>query len=158
GLVAKHVYARDLIIDAVAKVACQWQSETKTKLKAVDGAASKLKLRTTPVTCVGPDPAKVIDKHPAPAIQTVEYADFTLGSTDAGRAKWVESYCRDMMKRRIPVHPAFIIKRRLTGEDTEIADISADVRGMFVVIYDDMIRTGGSAISAARAYLERGAL
>lgn len=78
--------------------------------------------------------------------------DFVLASTDAGRAKWVESLANDM---RVPA--AFVYKRRLDGEHTQLTGISADVKGKNVIIYDDMIRTGGSLIQAAKAYKEAGA-
>ncbi len=155
GLVAKHVYARDLIIGAVADLARQWQEQSGKALRATTRTATKK---------VKPETVK-LRACPAPSLDQMlgggngaSLVDFTLGSTDAGRAKWVESYCCDMVRKGIPVHPAFIIKRRVSGEETEVADISADVAGKFVVIYDDMIRTGGSAISAARAYLHKGAL
>jgi ribose-phosphate pyrophosphokinase len=78
--------------------------------------------------------------------------DFVLASTDAGRAKWVESLARDL-----GVNPAFVYKRRTSGEDTEVTGVSAQVAGKRVVIYDDMIRTGGSLLDAARAYKDEGA-
>ena len=78
--------------------------------------------------------------------------DFVLGATDAGRAKWVESLANDL-----GVEAGFIFKRRLDDGTTEVAAVAADVQGRKVVIYDDMIRTGGSLIGAARAYLEVGA-
>lgn len=77
---------------------------------------------------------------------------FVLACTDAGRAKWVESLANDM-----GVNGAFVFKRRLSGDETEITSISADVKDKYVIIYDDMIRTGGSLINAARAYKEAGA-
>jgi len=77
---------------------------------------------------------------------------FVLGSTDAGRAKWVESLANDL---RVPA--AFVFKRRTSGETTEVMAVSASLRGETVVIYDDMIRTGGSLMNAARAYREAGA-
>jgi ribose-phosphate pyrophosphokinase len=77
---------------------------------------------------------------------------FVLGATDAGRAKWVESIANDL-----GVEGAFIFKRRHRDGTTEAAAMNADVDGRKVVIYDDMIRTGGSLIGAARAYLEAGA-
>ncbi len=55
------------------------------------------------------------------------------------------------------VNGAFVFKRRTSGEETQITSISADVKGKYVIIYDDMIRTGGSLIHAAEAYLEAGA-
>ncbi|MDX5476968.1 MAG: ribose-phosphate pyrophosphokinase, partial [Cyclobacteriaceae bacterium] len=39
----------------------------------------------------------------------------------------------------------------------EVTSISADVEGKDVVIYDDMVRTGGSLINAAKAYKAAGA-
>lgn len=78
--------------------------------------------------------------------------DFVLASTDAGRAKWVESLANEM-----GVDAAFIYKRRLDGERTQVAGINANVEGRRVIIYDDMIRTGSSLIQAARAYRNAGA-
>jgi ribose-phosphate pyrophosphokinase len=77
---------------------------------------------------------------------------FVMACTDAGRAKWVESLANEM-----GVNAAFVFKRRISGEKTEVTSISADVEGKDVVIYDDMVRTGGSLINAARAYKAAGA-
>ena len=79
--------------------------------------------------------------------------DFVLACTDAGRAKWVESLANDL-----GVEPAFVYKRRLDGSSTEVTGVSAQVAGRRVVIYDDMIRTGGSLLGAAAAYKEAGAV
>ncbi|MCF1752541.1 ribose-phosphate diphosphokinase [Mariniradius sediminis] len=77
---------------------------------------------------------------------------FVMACTDAGRAKWVESLANEM-----GVNAAFVFKRRISGEKTEVTSISADVDGRDVVIYDDMVRTGGSLINAAKAYKNAGA-
>ena len=79
-------------------------------------------------------------------------ADFVLACTDAGRAKWVESLANDL-----GVDAAFVYKRRVSGSETHVTGVSAQVAGKRVVIYDDMIRTGGSLISAAQAYRDAGA-
>ena len=79
-------------------------------------------------------------------------AEFVLACTDAGRAKWVESLANDLR-----VEVAFVYKRR-NGDDTAVTGVSAQVAGKRVVIYDDMIRTGGSLINAARAYRDAGAV
>jgi len=79
-------------------------------------------------------------------------ADFVLGSTDAGRAKWVES-----LANGLGVPAAFVFKRRRGPEETEVTAVSTRLAGESVVIYDDMIRTGGSLINAARAYRDAGA-
>ncbi|WP_338764838.1 ribose-phosphate diphosphokinase [Bernardetia sp. ABR2-2B] len=78
--------------------------------------------------------------------------DFVLASADAGRAKWVESLAFDL-----GVDAAFVYKRRSSGSDTEITGVNADVSNKKVVLYDDMIRTGGSLINAAKVYKEAGA-
>jgi|JI8StandDraft_2_1071088.scaffolds.fasta_scaffold00373_23 ribose-phosphate pyrophosphokinase len=84
--------------------------------------------------------------------QEIAGNDFILACTDAGRAKWVESLANDMN-----VNAAFVFKRRLSGNETVVTGISADVAGKTVIIYDDMIRTGGSLINAAKSYKEAGA-
>lgn len=78
--------------------------------------------------------------------------DFILGATDAGRAKWVESLANDL-----GIDAAFVFKRRVSGDKTEVTALAADVTGKRVVIYDDMIRTGGSLLGAAQAFLDSGA-
>jgi ribose-phosphate pyrophosphokinase len=74
-----------------------------------------------------------------------------IACTDAGRAKWVERLANDLR-----VEAAFVFKRR-HGADTEVTAVSAQVKDRRVVIYDDLIRSGGSLIGAARAYREAGA-
>jgi ribose-phosphate pyrophosphokinase len=78
--------------------------------------------------------------------------DIVLACTDAGRAKWVQSLANDL-----GISAAFIFKRRLDGSRTEVSAVSAQVEGRTVVIYDDMIRTGGSLLNAGRAYRDAGA-
>ncbi|MBL9013722.1 MAG: ribose-phosphate diphosphokinase [Myxococcales bacterium] len=79
--------------------------------------------------------------------------DFVLACTDAGRAKWVESLANDL-----GVAAAFVYKRRVDGSETHVTGVSAQVAGKKVVIYDDMIRTGGSLMQAAEAYRAAGAV
>jgi ribose-phosphate pyrophosphokinase len=79
-------------------------------------------------------------------------SNVVLACTDAGRAKWVESLANDM-----GVPASFVFKRRISGAQTEVSAVSAQVENKNVVIYDDMIRTGGSLLQAARAYLDAGA-
>ena len=75
-----------------------------------------------------------------------------LAATDAGRAKWVER-----LANAISVSAAFVYKRRHDDGTTEVTAVNAPVRGRHVVIYDDMIRSGGSLLGAARAYKAAGA-
>ncbi|MCS7085480.1 MAG: ribose-phosphate diphosphokinase, partial [Bacteroidia bacterium] len=77
--------------------------------------------------------------------------DFVLASTDSGRAAWVAS-----LSREIGCDAGFAYKRR-SGAHTALLGINADVKNRTVVIYDDMIRTGGSLIEAAKAYRDAGA-
>jgi len=86
------------------------------------------------------------------AAQTLAQENFVLASTDAGRAKWVESLANDL-----GVPAAFVYKQRLSGHETAVTGVNADVKGKKVVIYDDMIRTGGSLVQAAKAYKDAGA-
>jgi len=170
GVITRHIYAKSLVIKAVEEAAIAWQRKNQGKhvcetdgavltgsdltgaVPAGDPPQGDLKLRVRNLTCHAPNVDDILTGE-----REFKLTDFTVASTDAGRAKWVESLCRDMAKLKLPVHPAFIIKRRVSGSDTVVADISADVQGKLVVIYDDMIRTGGSAISAAKAYLAKGA-
>lgn len=86
------------------------------------------------------------------AARAIASDGFVLACTDAGRAKWVESLANDM-----GVRAAFVFKRRLSGEKTEVSAVSAQVEGQHVILYDDMIRTGSSLLEAARSYREAGA-
>ena len=77
---------------------------------------------------------------------------YVLACTDAGRAKWVQSLANDLV-----VPASFVFKHREDGTRSDVTAVSAHVKGKTVVIYDDMIRTGGSLMNAARAYLHEGA-
>ncbi len=103
-----------------------------------EGAMRPLHLRATPVILAA---AKRLAQGP-----------FVFACTDAGRAKWVEA-----LANQVGVTASFVFKRRIDARNTEVSAMSAQVHGAHVVIYDDMIRTGGSLIAAARAYLEAGA-
>ena len=112
-------------------------------------SVKKILLRRAGLPLVGGDA-----KARAKALAT----PFVLASTDAGRAKWVESLTTDLVAMGFSAESAFIIKNRKSGTETNVRDISADVEGKLVIIYDDMIRTGGSLDKAAKAYLAKGAL
>ena len=77
---------------------------------------------------------------------------FVLGSTDSGRAKWVESLANDL-----GVPAAFVYKRRSGPTTTAVTAVSTSLDGEHLIIYDDMIRTGGSLMGAAKAYRQAGA-
>jgi ribose-phosphate pyrophosphokinase len=87
-----------------------------------------------------------------PAIESLGLSNLCLASTDMGRAKWVEKFAN-----RLHAPVALIHKRRLSGSQTRVAAVVGDVAGRDVVVYDDMIRSGGSLLQAADAYLQAGA-
>jgi len=80
--------------------------------------------------------------------------DIILASPDAGRAKWVESLALEF-----GVDSTFVLKKR-TGKD-QVELMAIHEKGSFknkkILIYDDMIRTGGSLLKAAEAYRKAGA-
>jgi ribose-phosphate pyrophosphokinase len=86
------------------------------------------------------------------AIRRIAEPPYVVACTDAGRAKWVESLANEL-----GVPASFIFKRRDQDGTTEVTAVSAFCDGRHVVIYDDMIRTGGSLIGAAKAYKAAGA-
>jgi ribose-phosphate pyrophosphokinase len=77
---------------------------------------------------------------------------FVLGAVDAGRAKWVQSLANDM---HVPA--GFVYKMRSDAGQITVSGTNIAVHGLPVVIYDDMIRSGGSIIQAAQAYKAAGA-
>ena len=86
------------------------------------------------------------------AIKQLGGERFVLASTDAGRAKWVESLANE-----IGVPASFVFKKRLADGQPVVTAMNADVEGRQVVIYDDMIRSGRSLLIAAEAYHRAGA-
>ncbi len=85
------------------------------------------------------------------AIRAHAPGGYVVASTDAGRAKYVEALANDLR-----VDASFVFKRRDSG-GTRVLAVSARVAGQHVMLYDDMVRTGGSLIAAAEAYREAGA-
>ena len=86
------------------------------------------------------------------AIERLGLSKLCLASADMGRAKWVETFAN-----RFHAPVALIHKKRLSGSQTKVAAVVGDVAGMDVVIFDDMIRTGGSLVQAAKTYADAGA-
>lgn len=79
--------------------------------------------------------------------------DMVVASTDAGGAKRVEQ-----LGKVLGWNTAFLSKRRIDGEHTQVTNINARVDGKHVFIYDDMTRSGSSIVNAAKAYKDHGAL
>lgn len=81
-----------------------------------------------------------------------ENADVVLASADMGRAKWIEK-----MSNRLAIPGAYIMKKRISGSETIVEALNADVKNKDIIIFDDMIRSGTSIIHAAEAYKSIGA-
>lgn len=77
---------------------------------------------------------------------------FVLGAVDAGGAKRVQK-----LANRLGVQAGFVFKQRLSGEAVRFTALHADVEGRPVILCDDMVRTGGTLLNAARAYRDAGA-
>lgn len=77
---------------------------------------------------------------------------YVVGAVDAGGAKRVQNLANDL-----GVEAGFVFKRRHSGERVSFSALSADVLDRRVILCDDMVRTGGSLIQAARAFLDAGA-
>lgn len=88
----------------------------------------------------------------ATAIRDLNLPDLCVASADMGRAKRVES-----LANRLGAPVALIHKKRTSGSHTRVLGVVGDVEGRHVVIYDDMIRTGGSLAEAADTYMAAGA-
>ena len=136
---AYHIYAKTIVTDAAKALAKDEFVIASSALPVIDATASG---EGTVSTADG----TVSVQGAGPNGET-----FILASTDAGRMKWIESLAKDL-----GVLPAFAYKHR-DGDKTESLGISGPVAGKFVIIYDDMIRTGGSLINAALAYKAAGA-
>jgi ribose-phosphate pyrophosphokinase len=93
-----------------------------------------------------------VDAIVEPMARRLGGQDYVLASADAGRAKWVER-----MAARLGVPAGFVHKRRLAPDRTEVVALMADVKGRAVVLLDDMVRSGATLLSAARAYRAAGA-
>jgi ribose-phosphate pyrophosphokinase len=86
------------------------------------------------------------------AVEELRLSNFMFASADLGRPLWVETFAK-----KFGTSIAFVRKSR-DFEETKIHDVIGDVNGKNVIIYDDMIRSGGSLVKAANLYLEKGAL
>jgi len=74
----------------------------------------------------------VILKVVKETLQLDDANDIVMASTDAGRAKIVESLANDL---HVPA--SFVFKRRMDSGATSVTAVSAQVSGKHVIIYDD---------------------
>lgn len=85
------------------------------------------------------------------AISQLKLRNFMFGTADLGRPLWVKTFAR-----RFGTSFAMIDKDR-DFETTKVRAVIGDVAGKKVIIYDDMTRSAGTLVQAAKAYLEEGA-
>ncbi len=85
------------------------------------------------------------------AIKDLKLKDYLVATADLGRSIWVEK-----LATALKVDLVLISKIR-DFETTKVRSVIGDVNGKTVVIYDDMIRSGGTLVQAAEAYLGQGA-
>lgn len=87
----------------------------------------------------------------AEAIAEFKLKKFIFGTADLGKTRWGE-----VLADNFKTDLVFIRKSR-QFEKTKVLDVIGQVQGKTVVIYDDMTRSGGTLINAAKAYLKHGA-
>jgi ribose-phosphate pyrophosphokinase len=80
-------------------------------------------------------------------------SDVVVVAPDIGSVKMARAYAT-----RLGVPLALIDKRRPRHDEIQVMSVIGDVKGKNVVIFDDIISTGGTLVQAARALKERGAL
>jgi ribose-phosphate pyrophosphokinase len=81
-----------------------------------------------------------------------QLGDLCLVSPDVGNVKVAET-----MANLLDADLAIINKRRLTGDTVKVGNLIGDVEGKTVLMFDDMISTGGTVVEAARLVMEEGA-
>jgi ribose-phosphate pyrophosphokinase len=81
-----------------------------------------------------------------------ELGDLVLVSPDVGNVKVSESFANLLGGELAIIH-----KRRVSGSEVRTDTIIGNVKGKTVLMYDDMITTGGTIVEAARLVLEKGA-
>lgn len=82
-----------------------------------------------------------------------ELGDLCLVSPDVGNVKVAES-----MANLLDADLAIINKRRLSGTEVDVGNLIGDVAGKRVLMFDDMISTGGTVCQAAQLVMDEGAI
>jgi len=85
-------------------------------------------------------------------IRTLNIKNGVVVSPDVGNVKKATHYAQ-----RLQMEMAVIDKRRVSGETIIATRVMGDVRGKTVLLFDDMITTGGTATEAMRILRENGA-
>ncbi len=82
-----------------------------------------------------------------------ELGDLCLVSPDVGNVKVAEG-----MANLLGADLAIINKRRVSGDTIEVGNLIGDVKGKTVLMFDDMISTGGTVVQAAELVMDEGAV
>ncbi len=82
-----------------------------------------------------------------------ELGDLCLVSPDVGNVKVAEK-----MANLLDADLAIINKRRLSGTQVDVGNLIGTVAGKRVLMFDDMISTGGTICEAARLLMDKGAV
>ncbi|MFH1582837.1 MAG: ribose-phosphate diphosphokinase [Candidatus Falkowbacteria bacterium] len=85
------------------------------------------------------------------AINELKLKNFVFGTADLGRTKLVETFTNQYKTEIV-----FVRKTR-DFKKTQVTNVIGEVKGKTIIIYDDMTRSGGTLIHAAKAYLDNGA-
>jgi len=85
-------------------------------------------------------------------VKTTFPRDVVVVAPDIGSVKMARAYAT-----RIEAPLALIDKRRTRHDEIDVMNVIGDVKGKNVVIFDDIISTGGTLVKAAHALKERGA-
>lgn len=89
----------------------------------------------------------------ADQLATLEIPDLTVVSPDVGSVRRIRDFAE-----RIDCPMAIVDKRRAKANESEVMNVIGDVKNQNVLIFDDMIDTGGTLVKAAQAIMDRGAL
>ena len=142
------------------------------KAKARDPISAKLVANM--ITAAGADRVLTMDLH---ASQIQGFFDIPVDNL-LGNPVFVDYYakkfgdkCEDMMvvspdvgsvsrarafAQKLHMNLAIVDKRRQKANSSEVMNIIGDVRGKKVILFDDMVDTGGSLCNAAKALIEVG--
>lgn len=86
-------------------------------------------------------------------IRGINKKNIVLGTADKSRINWVSNYAEKLV-----LNDAISLKVRTGQDHTKAHGMFGDVKDCCVIMCDDMVRTGGSAITAAQQFIDHGAL
>eukprot|EP00792_Barthelona_sp_PAP020_P013264 TRINITY_DN837_c0_g1_i1.p1 TRINITY_DN837_c0_g1~~TRINITY_DN837_c0_g1_i1.p1 ORF type:complete len:356 (+),score=89.48 TRINITY_DN837_c0_g1_i1:37-1104(+) len=81
----------------------------------------------------------------------IDHTQLIMGSADLGRPAWVQSFARHLGCGIV------LVRKERNHDRTFVRNVIGDCEGKVVVIFDDMIRSGGTLMKAASAYKANGA-